>query len=85
MEGSETFARRCSGTASLAAPSLRVTAGEGAGAAGESRSASRRWRHQAGTMASTPRAQPAANTTSTTITIGACHSTPKNQRTLAGC
>ena len=36
-------------------------------------------------MASTPSAQPAANTTSTTMTIGACHSTPKNQRTLALC
>ena len=32
-----------------------------------------------------PSAQPAANTTSTTMTIGACHSTPKNQRTLACC
>jgi len=36
-------------------------------------------------MATTPNAQPAAKAASTTNTMGACHSTPKNQRTEAGC
>jgi len=47
--------------------------------------ATRRWRHQLGTMASAPKAQPAAKVTSTTITMRACHSTPKNQRTVVTC
>ena len=67
-------------------PKVAIGAGAAAGAAagGACRSATRRWRHQLGSMASTPRAQPAAKATSTTITIGVRHSTPKNQCTTAG-
>src|SRR5881409_2415219 len=36
-------------------------------------------------MASTPIAQPTANAMSTMMTIGACHSCPKTQRTVASC
>src|SRR5690348_5970783 len=45
----------------------------------------RRCRHQLGTIAKMPNAQPRPNAARTTKTIGARHSAPKNQRTCASC
>ncbi len=53
--------------------------------AGAASRATRRWRHQLGTIAKMPKAQPSANAARTMMTIGARHSWSKNQCTLASC
>src|SRR5262249_24155146 len=56
---------------------------EGADGGSSTRWAARGWRHQCGTMASTPNAAPRPKASSTMMTWGARHSWPKNQRTTA--